>query len=83
MVNKMIADIYVLHGLVKQWLRDLKDDMEEPLRARFIFERNLVGSVDQISCNLSISVNQITDDFSTCQVLKMIIIFVCALTHSY
>ena len=80
MVNKIIVDAHVLHGLVKRWLQDLKDDMEEPLQARFMFKRNLVGSVNQISCNLTISINQIADGFSPCQVLKMSGIFVYILT---
>ncbi|XP_034700147.1 uncharacterized protein LOC117925281 isoform X5 [Vitis riparia] len=64
------ADVCVLHGLVKRWLQDLKDDIEEPLQARFIFKTNLVGSVNQISCNFSISFNHITDGFSPCQTCR-------------
>lgn len=75
-MNKIIADANILHVLVKRWLQDLKDDMEEPLQARFIFKRNLVGSVNQIACNLSISINKIADVFSPCQVLKRSNIFV-------
>ncbi|XP_034700145.1 uncharacterized protein LOC117925281 isoform X3 [Vitis riparia] len=63
-------DVCVLHGLVKRWLQDLKDDIEEPLQARFIFKTNLVGSVNQISCNFSISFNHITDGFSPCQTCR-------------
>ena len=58
----------MLHGLVKQWIEDLKDDMEKPLQARFLFKTNLVGSMNQISCNLYVSVNKIVDGFSPCQV---------------
>ncbi|XP_059596685.1 uncharacterized protein LOC100242180 isoform X3 [Vitis vinifera] len=64
------ADVCVLHGLVKRWLQDLKDDIEEPLQACFIFKTNLVGSVNQISCNFSISFNHITDGFSPCQTCR-------------
>ncbi|XP_010656055.1 uncharacterized protein LOC100242180 isoform X2 [Vitis vinifera] len=63
-------DVCVLHGLVKRWLQDLKDDIEEPLQACFIFKTNLVGSVNQISCNFSISFNHITDGFSPCQTCR-------------
>lgn len=62
------ADIRLLHGLVKQWKADLEDDKEEPLLARFVFKNNLVGSLNQISVNLYISVHKIIDGFSPCQV---------------
>ncbi|KAK3204397.1 hypothetical protein Dsin_018443 [Dipteronia sinensis] len=44
-------DVKVLQGLVKRWLQDLKDDMEEPLQARFVFKSNLVDSMNQITCS--------------------------------
>ncbi|XP_059444684.1 uncharacterized protein LOC132176477 isoform X2 [Corylus avellana] len=62
-----LPDVRVLHGLVKRWKADLEDDAEEPLQAHFLFKNNLVGSVNQISCNLYISVNKIIDGFSPCQ----------------
>ncbi|XP_050151893.1 uncharacterized protein LOC126626569 isoform X2 [Malus sylvestris] len=65
-----LPDIKVLHGLVNRWLQDLKDDVEEPLQARFNFKNNLVGSVNQISCNLYISVNPIIDGFYPCQTCR-------------
>ncbi|KDP22508.1 hypothetical protein JCGZ_26339 [Jatropha curcas] len=65
-----LPDTRVFHSLVKRWLQDLKDDMEEPLQARFIFKSNLVGSLNQISCSLSISVSQIIDGFSACQTCR-------------
>ncbi|RVW28630.1 hypothetical protein CK203_113321 [Vitis vinifera] len=68
-------DVRVLHGLVKRWLQDLKDDIEEPLQVRFIFKTNLVGSVNQISCNFSISFNHITDGFSPCQIGEQTMLF--------
>lgn len=75
-----LADVKVLHGLVNRWLQDLKDDVEEPLQARFNFKNNLVGSVNQISCNLYISVNPIIDGFYPCQVLYVILL--CQLYRS-
>ncbi|KAI9177436.1 hypothetical protein LWI28_015241 [Acer negundo] len=63
-------DVKVLQGLVKRWLQDLKDDIEEPLQARFVFKSNLVGSVNQITCNLCSSVNQIDDGFGPCQTCR-------------
>ncbi|KAH9705749.1 hypothetical protein KPL70_011994 [Citrus sinensis] len=65
-----LPDVKVLHGLVKRWLQDLKDDMEEPIQARFIFKSNLFGSLNQITCSLSASVNQIIDGFSPCQTCR-------------
>lgn len=65
-----LPDVRVLSGLVKRWLRDLKDDMEEPMQARFIFKNNLVGAVNLISCNLSRSANQIIDGFTPCQTCR-------------
>ncbi|MBA0563619.1 hypothetical protein Golob_008591 [Gossypium lobatum] len=62
-----LPEIKVFHGLVKRWLQDLRDDMEEPLQAHFIFNSNLAGSVKQISCNLSASVNHIIDGFNPCK----------------
>uniref|UniRef100_A0A2N9FN43 Uncharacterized protein n=1 Tax=Fagus sylvatica TaxID=28930 RepID=A0A2N9FN43_FAGSY len=64
------GDVRVLHGLVRQWIEDLKDDTEKPLQARFLFKNNLVGSVNQISCNLHVSVNKIIDGFSPCQTCR-------------
>ncbi|KAK0589549.1 hypothetical protein LWI29_015702 [Acer saccharum] len=66
----ILPDVKVLQGLVKRWLQDLKDDIEEPLQVRFVFKSNLVGSVNQITCNLCSSVNQIDDGFSPCQTCR-------------
>lgn len=67
-LSEEFADPRVLHGLVNRWLQDLKDDIEEPMQARFNFKQNLVGSVNHLSCNLYISVNQMVDGFYPCQV---------------
>ncbi|XP_024170125.1 uncharacterized protein LOC112176438 isoform X1 [Rosa chinensis] len=65
-----LPDPRVLHGLVNRWLQDLKDDIEEPMQARFNFKQNLVGSVNHLSCNLYISVNQMVDGFYPCQTCR-------------
>ncbi|WCJ36381.1 hypothetical protein M5689_017585 [Euphorbia peplus] len=65
-----IPETRIFHRLVTQWLQDLKDDTEEPLQARFIFKSNLVGSLNQIICSLSISVSPIMDGFSACQTCR-------------
>ncbi|GLT39900.1 hypothetical protein SLA2020_140660 [Shorea laevis] len=62
--QSFLPDVKVFHSLIKRWLQDLKDDMEEPFQARFIFKGDLVGSVKQISCNLSASVSHIVDGFT-------------------
>nr|GMC95930.1 uncharacterized protein LOC109183057 [Ipomoea batatas] len=62
-----IPDGRAFFRLVKQWSQELKDDIEEPLQARFIFKINLVGSSNQILCNMSTSFNQIIDEFLPCQ----------------
>nr|GMC71648.1 uncharacterized protein LOC109183057 [Ipomoea batatas] len=67
--NKFL-DGRAFFGLVKQWSQELKDDMEEPLQARFIFKINLVGSSNQILCNMSTSFNQIIDEFLPCQTCR-------------
>ncbi|KAK2987709.1 hypothetical protein RJ640_030296 [Escallonia rubra] len=65
-----LPDAQVFNALVKRWLQDLKDDMEEQLHARFMFKNNLVGTLSHISCNLGTSFNQILDGFITCQTCR-------------
>ncbi|KAH7866716.1 hypothetical protein Vadar_023986 [Vaccinium darrowii] len=65
-----MPDAQVLCGLVKQWLQELKDDMDEPIQARFIFKSTLFGSLNVISCNLSASSNLIIDEFHPCQTCR-------------
>ena len=65
------ADSWVMCGVVKRWLQELKDDVEEPLKAVFLFKNTIVGSVDQIYCNLFASSNQIVDGFPSCQVIYL------------
>ncbi|KAI3463511.1 hypothetical protein Pfo_020174 [Paulownia fortunei] len=62
-----VPDIQVLSGLVKRWFLELKDDREEPLQAKFVFKTNLVGILNQISCNVCTSFNPIVDEFHFCQ----------------
>ncbi|XVF54813.1 hypothetical protein PTKIN_Ptkin05aG0211900 [Pterospermum kingtungense] len=65
-----LPEVKLFHGLVKRWLQELRDDMEEPLQAHFIFSSNLAGSLKQISCNLSASVNRIIDGFNPCKTCR-------------
>ncbi|PPD82096.1 hypothetical protein GOBAR_DD20993 [Gossypium barbadense] len=50
-----LPEIKVFHGLVKRWLQDLRDDMEEPLQAHFIFNSNLAEKtrIERPSCQVS------------------------------
>ncbi|THG16616.1 hypothetical protein TEA_025968 [Camellia sinensis var. sinensis] len=65
-----LPDAQVLCGLVKRWLQELKDDMDEPLQAHFVFKSNFFCSLNLISCNLSASSNHIIDEFSSCQTCR-------------
>ncbi|KAK4799228.1 hypothetical protein SAY86_024593 [Trapa natans] len=65
-----LSESRVLDGMAKMWLRDLKDETEEQMRAYFIFKNNLVGSFNQILCNLSIYVSPIIDGFSACKTCR-------------
>ncbi|KAL6626556.1 hypothetical protein ACP70R_030282 [Stipagrostis hirtigluma subsp. patula] len=69
-VRRYNPETQVLHGLVKRWLEELKDDKEETLQAVFVFRDAIVNSVKQIHCNLYASVNQIIDGFPSCQACK-------------
>ncbi|KAK4350143.1 hypothetical protein RND71_029456 [Anisodus tanguticus] len=62
-----IPDAHALSGLVKKWFQELKEDLEEQLQAHFVFKSNLLGSMNQISCNLCTSFNQIIDEFVPCK----------------
>ncbi|CAO2174259.1 unnamed protein product [Urochloa humidicola] len=70
MVRRYNPETQVLHGLVKRWLEELKDDKEETLQAVFLFRDPIVDSVKHIYCNLYASANQITDGFPSCQACK-------------
>ncbi|KAL2478977.1 hypothetical protein Fot_47991 [Forsythia ovata] len=65
-----LPDLYTLLGLVKRWLQELKEDMEELLQVRFLFNVNLINNLNQISCNLSASFNPLIDGFIPCQTCK-------------
>lgn len=65
------ADLRIFQSLVRRWLQDLKDDMKEPLLACFDFKENLIYSTNQITCNLYMTVTQMIDGFSSCQVYSV------------
>lgn len=65
------ADVRIFQSLVRRWLEDLKDDMKEPLIACFDFKGNLIYSTNQITCNLYMTVTQMIDGFSPCQVYSV------------
>lgn len=67
-----IADTWILNCLVKKWFQELKDDTQEPLQAVFLFKNGIVGSVNQMHCNLFPSYTHIIDGFSPCQVIELV-----------
>ncbi|XP_030550089.1 uncharacterized protein LOC115755003 isoform X2 [Rhodamnia argentea] len=66
-VSACLPDARVLDGMTKRWLQYIRDQVEESTQARFIFNNDLVGSVNQIFCNMYISSYQIVDGLSSCQ----------------
>ncbi|XP_058102679.1 uncharacterized protein LOC131246500 isoform X4 [Magnolia sinica] len=70
LLRSYYPDTRVLAGLVKRWLQELKDEIEEPLQAFFLFKNSLIGSVKQIFCNLFASATHIIDGFSPCQACR-------------
>ncbi|KAM7471600.1 hypothetical protein LguiA_009783 [Lonicera macranthoides] len=66
----LLPDAKIWCFLVKRWLQELKDDMEEQLQARFIFKNNLAGSLNQIYCNLCPSFIPIMDGFIPCRTCR-------------
>ncbi|KAJ1283020.1 hypothetical protein BS78_03G095900 [Paspalum vaginatum] len=69
-VRRYNPETQVLHGLVKGWLEELKDDKGDTLQAVFLFRDPIIDSVKHIYCNLYASANQITDGFPSCQACK-------------
>ncbi|XP_008797082.2 uncharacterized protein LOC103712357 isoform X2 [Phoenix dactylifera] len=69
-LRRYLSDSWVMCGIVKRWLKELKDDVEQPLKAVFLFKNTIVGSIDQIYCNLFASSNQIVDGFPSCQTCR-------------
>ncbi|GFQ01943.1 hypothetical protein PHJA_002338200 [Phtheirospermum japonicum] len=65
-----VPDPQVLYGLVKRWLRELKDDRDELLQASLVFKTTLVNTMNRISCNLFTSFNLMVDEFHSCQRLS-------------
>ncbi|KAH9288263.1 hypothetical protein KI387_032380, partial [Taxus chinensis] len=56
--------------LVKRWLQDMKDELEEPLQALFVFKDNVVESKNKVFCNLFPSIMHIEDKFRPCQTCR-------------
>ncbi|KAK1436761.1 hypothetical protein QVD17_02543 [Tagetes erecta] len=64
-----LPDAKVFCTLVKEWLNYLRDEAEE-LQGRLKFKRNIIGSLNQICCNLIPSFSPIIDEFEPCQVCR-------------
>uniref|UniRef100_A0A0D9UVS6 Uncharacterized protein n=1 Tax=Leersia perrieri TaxID=77586 RepID=A0A0D9UVS6_9ORYZ len=69
-VRRYSPEAQVLHGLVKRWLEELKDDKEEALQAVFVFRVPIISTVNQISCSIYASANHIIDGFPPCQICR-------------
>ncbi|KAJ8452201.1 hypothetical protein Cgig2_006006 [Carnegiea gigantea] len=66
--NAILPDACVFNGLVKRWLWELGDNTDEMLEALFVFQNSIAGSINQVSCKLCNSINQIMDGLSPCMV---------------
>ncbi|KAI7740675.1 hypothetical protein M8C21_025558 [Ambrosia artemisiifolia] len=71
-INNFVKNICDLENCsfrnhLPEWLNDLRDEAEE-LQGRLKFKRNIVGSLNQICCNLIPSFNPIIDEFEPCKI---------------
>ncbi|GKD22245.1 hypothetical protein Tco_1223948 [Tanacetum coccineum] len=69
LLRNHLSDAKVLCALVREWLKHFRDEAEQ-LQARLKFKRNILGSLNQICCNLFPSFNRIIDEFEPCQVCR-------------
>ncbi|XP_037416499.1 uncharacterized protein LOC119279329 [Triticum dicoccoides] len=69
-VRRHSPETQVLHGLVKRWLEELKDDKEEMMQAVLVFRVPIIKSVNQVTCSIYPSANQIIDGFPYCQICR-------------
>ncbi|XP_048561770.1 uncharacterized protein LOC125542679 isoform X2 [Triticum urartu] len=69
-VRRYSPETQVLHGLVKRWLEELKDDKEEMMQAVLVFRVPIIKSVNQVTCSIYPSANQIIDGFPYCQICR-------------
>ena len=53
----------------------MKNDADEPIQAVFHFKNTIIGTINQIVCNLSPSCKDNLDDLRHCQVRQSISIF--------
>ncbi|XP_068667051.1 uncharacterized protein [Aristolochia californica] len=64
------VDTWVLAGLVKRWVQELKDEDEDSRQVIFVFKNKLFGTTNQLCCNLFSFTNQIIDGFDPCQACR-------------
>ncbi|XP_078432590.1 uncharacterized protein LOC144704172 isoform X2 [Wolffia australiana] len=57
-IQSFVPSAYILSGLVKKWFQDMNNDAEEPTQAIFHFKTGIIGTTNQIFCNI----------FPTCKV---------------
>ncbi|XP_074278199.1 uncharacterized protein LOC141601793 isoform X2 [Silene latifolia] len=66
--NAYLPDIQVFNGLVKRWVGELKTDDTVQLQAHLVFQKSIVGSINEILCKLHNATNFIMDGFSPSKV---------------
>ncbi|KAG9447350.1 hypothetical protein H6P81_013478 [Aristolochia fimbriata] len=64
------GDTWALAGLVKRWVQEVKDEVEDTRQVTFIFKRKLFGCTNQLRCSLFSFTNQIADGFDSCQACR-------------
>ncbi|XP_020591365.1 uncharacterized protein LOC110032172 isoform X2 [Phalaenopsis equestris] len=64
-IHRHCADTWILSGLVKMWLQDLRDDVDG-MNAVLAFKHAIWESSNQISCRLFASTSMIVDGFTSC-----------------
>eukprot|EP01018_Ginkgo_biloba_P017929 Gb_40776 [translate_table: standard] len=70
MFHRVQRDYWILCSLIKRWLQDITDELEEPLQVVILFKDNVVESTNKIFCNLFPSTMQIADKFRPCQTCR-------------
>ncbi|KAH0466579.1 hypothetical protein IEQ34_003817 [Dendrobium chrysotoxum] len=65
-IYRHIAGTWILSGLVKRWLQDVRNEVEA-LHAAVVFKHDIWGSSNQISCRLFASTAMIADGIASCE----------------
>ncbi|KAI0522762.1 hypothetical protein KFK09_005147 [Dendrobium nobile] len=68
-IYRHIAGTWILSGLVKRWLQDIRNEVEA-LHAAIVFKHDIWGSSNQIPCRLSASTAMIADGIASCETCR-------------